>query len=432
MPITPKLRSWFVATALLVMAASNGVLLWKARVPRAEGYFDFTNFYTAGTLVRRGLGAELYDQSAQWKVQQEFASEVKTRHSALRYMRPPFEALFFSLFARWPYPRAFFYWTIFKLVLLGAIPFVVASSSAVSNSAVSHPARDCTGLWQEGFPLWLTAFLLLGTFPVFIDLLSGQDAVLLAFLFALCFRLLQRSRDLGAGLILGLALFKFQFALPFFIVLWIAGRKRVVPGFAISTAFVVVVSGVLVGWRGLLKYPGYLLALSQATDVGIKSENQMTLRGLLTLFVGRAPYPGRIHWLLAPVAVAGIVFAGLLWRRAGDRFLAEGFGLAAIIAIVTSYYAYDYDLLLLIVPLLAMRTRFVGAHQGDRVKEGRVNGDKAIQYLEAAGLVLLFLTPAYWFTRVQLHAECLMTIPLLAVGVAQARSLGQAPARLNT
>jgi hypothetical protein len=215
-------------------------------------------------------------------------------------------------------------------------------------------------------------------------------------------------------------------------VLWIAGRKRVVPGFAISTAFVVVVSGVLVGWRGLLKYPGYLLALSQATDVGIKSENQMTLRGLLTLFVGRAPYPGRIHWLLAPVAVAGIVFAGLLWRRAGDRFLAEGFGLAAIIAIVTSYYAYDYDLLLLIVPLLAMRTRFVGAHQGDRVKEGRVNGDKAIQYLEAAGLVLLFLTPAYWFTRVQLHAECLMTIPLLAVGVAQARSLGQAPARLNT
>jgi hypothetical protein len=408
MPITPKLRSWFLATALLAMAISNVSLLWKARIPMAQGYFDFTNFYTAGALVRRGLGAELYDQSAQWKVQQEFASEVKTRRSPLRYMRPPFEALFFSLFASWPYLRAFLFWTIFKLALLAAIPFVVASPAS----------RGQPRLWQEAFPLWLTVFCLLGTFPVFIDLLSGQDAVLLAFLFAICFWQLRRGRDLGSGLILGLALFKFQIALPFFITLWIAGRKRVVPGFAISAAAVLAVSGVLVGWRGLLNYPGYLLALSRATDVGIKPENQMTLRGLLTLFVGRVPYPGRIHWLLAPVAVASIVLAGVLWRRAGDRFLAEGFGLAAIAAIVTSYYAYDYDLLLLIVPLLGMRTRFVDAPQGD----------KLTQYLEVAGLLFLLLTPVYWFTRVQLHAECLMTIPLLALGIALARRLSQAPA----
>jgi hypothetical protein len=412
MPITPKLRSWFVASALLAMAISNGVLLSKARVPMEQGYFDFTNFYTAGTLVRRGLGAELYDQSAQWKVQQEFASEVKIRRSPLRYMRPPFEALFFSLFASWPYPRAFLFWTIFKLALLAAIPFIVVRG----------------GLWQEGFPLWLTVFLLLGTFPVFIDLVSGQDAVLLAFLFAICFWQLQRGRDLGAGLILGLALFKFQLAIPFFIALWIAGRKRVVPGFAISAAAVLAVSGFLVGWRGLLNYPGYLLSLSQATDVGIKPENQMTLRGLLTLFVGRSAYPGRIHWLLAPVAVAAIALAGLLWRRAGDRFLVEGFGLAAIVAIVTSYYAYDYDLLLLLVPLLAMRTRFADAPRSVDAP----NRDKVTRYLEAAGLLLLLLGPVYWFTRVQLRAECLMTIPLLALGVAQARRLSHAPAKVDT
>jgi hypothetical protein len=142
----------------------------------------------------------------------------------------------------------------------------------------------------------------------------------------------------------------------------------------------------------------------------------MTLRGLLTLFVGRLPYPGRIHWVLAPLALGTIVYAGFLWRKAGDRFFAEGFGLAAIVAIVTSYYAYDYDLLLLIVPLLAIRTRPYDAPKADRVT----------RYLEAAGLLLLLLTPVYWFTRVQLHAECLMTLPLLALGFALARRLSRA------
>jgi hypothetical protein len=402
MPITAKLRSWFLATALLAMGVGNGVLLWKARVPMGQGYFDFTNFYTAGTLVRRGMGAELYDQAAQWKVQQEFASEVKIRRSPLRYMRPPFEALFFSLFAQWPFARALLIWTILKLALLSAIPFVVVRGR----------------FWGEAFPLWATVPLLLGTFPVFIDLLSAQDAVLLAFLFAICFWQLQRGRDLGAGVTLGLALFKFQLAIPFLIALWIAGRKRVLSGFAISAAVVLAVSGAIVGWRGLLKYPWYLLALSRATDVGIKPENQMTLRGLLTLFVGRLPSPGPIPWWLAPVAIAAVVLTGLLWRRAGDRFLAEGFGLAALVSIITSYYAYDYDLLLLIVPLLAMRTRPVDLPKGDQVT----------QSLEATGLLLLLLTPVYWFTRVQLHAECLMTIPLLALGIALARRLSHASA----
>jgi hypothetical protein len=367
-----------------------------------QGYGDFANFYTAGTLVRRGLGAELYNSDAQWKVQQEFASEVKTRRGPMRYMRPPFEALFFSVFAAWPYATALLIWTGLKLVLLAAIPFVVVRGRC----------------WKESFPLWATVLLVLGTWPEFVDLLMGQDAVLLAFLFAISFWQLATGRDTGAGFTLGLALFKFQLAIPFVVILWIAGRKRVLPGFATSASAVLAISAALVGWKGLLRYPGYLLALNQATGVGIAPEIQMTLRGLLTIFVGRAPYPGRVHWVLAPVAVAAIVYTGLIWRKAGDHFLAEGFGLAAIVAIVTSYYAADYDLLLLIVPLLAMRTRPDDAPKADRVT----------RYLETAGLVTLLLTPLYWFARVQLHAECLMTIPLLALGFALARRLSQASA----
>lgn len=400
---TPRLRSWLLATALLWMAVSNGVILWNTRVQIRHGYGDFASFYTAGTLVRRGLGAELYNHKLQWKVQQEFAPDVEIRQGPLPYIRPPFEALLFSLFARWPYVTALLLWTALKLVLLAAIPFVVVQGGSWR-----------AGSWKRQIPLWAVGLLTLGTFPEFMDLLLGQDAPLLAFLFAISYWQLATDRDVGAGLTLGLALFKFQLVIPFVLALWIAGRKRMLPGFATSAIAVLAISAGIVGWRGLLQYPRDLLALNQATGVGlITPENQMNLRGLLIFVVGRIPYPGRIHWALAPVALAAIAYAGILWRKAGDRFLAEGFGLALIAAIITSYYAYEYDLLLLIVPLLAIIARGADAPQADRVT----------RCLEAAGWLLLLLTPLYWFARVQLRAECIMTLPVLALGLAWVRRL---------
>ena len=123
---------------------------------------------------------------------------------------------------------------------------------------------------------------------------------------------------------------------------------------------------------------------------------------------------------MAPVALGAIVYTGLIWRKAGGRSssLAEGFGLATIVALVTSYYTNDYDLLLLIVPLLAMRAR----------PDDAPKPDKVTRYLETTGLLLLLLTPVYWFARVELQAECLMTLPLLAVSVALARRLRHAGA----
>jgi hypothetical protein len=399
---TPRLRSWLLATALLWMAVINGVMLWNTRVRIRQGYGDFASFYTAGTLVRRGLGTELYSLAAQWKVQREFASEVKIRQGPLPYIRPPFEALLFSVFAGWPYVTALLCWTTFKFALLATIPFIVVRGR----------------FWKERFPIWTTGILVLGTYPAFMDLLMGQDAVLLAFLFAVCFWQLDTGRDTGAGVTLGLALIKFQLAIPFFLILWISGRKRVLPGFVTSASAVLALSAALVGWRALLKYPGYLLALNRSVGVGIAPETHLNLRGLLIFFVGRLPYPGPIHWVLTPVALGAIVYTGLIWRKAGHGFLAEGFGLAAVVAIVTSYYACAYDLLLLIVPLLAMRTRPDDAPKADRVS----------RYFEVTGLLLLLLTPVYWFTRLQLHAECLMALPLLALAVALARRLSHADA----
>src|SRR5260370_20818378 len=171
MPGTPRLRSWLLATALVWMAITNGAILWNTRVEVRKGYSDFASFYTAGTLVRRGRGAELYNHKTQWNVQQEFASEVKIRQGPLPYIRPPFEALFFSVFAAWPYVTALFIWTCLKLALLAASPFVVVRRRS----------------WQAQTPLLAVALLTLVTFAGFMEMLIGHYAPLLVFLFRISY-----------------------------------------------------------------------------------------------------------------------------------------------------------------------------------------------------------------------------------------------------
>jgi hypothetical protein len=75
---------------------------------------------------------------------------------------------------------------------------------------------------------------------------------------------------------------------------------------------------------------------------------------------------------------------------------------------------------LLIVPLLAMRSRPYGSAKGDRVT----------RCLEWAGLLPLMFTPAPWFAR-DLQNQCLMALPLLSVAFALARRLQQAGAQAD-
>ena len=46
--------------------------------------------------------------------------------------------------------------------------------------------------------------------------------------------------------------------------------------------------------------------------------------------------------------------------------------------------------------------------------------------LETGGVLLLLGTPVYWFLKGEYQAECLMTLPLIAVGIALARRLKRA------
>jgi len=170
------------------MLSLHLLLAWDATDLIRKGYPDFTIFYSAGKIVRQGLGSKLYDEQTQYRVQQEFAAGVSIRQGPLPYNHPPFEALIFVPFTWLPYFTAYLLWDLVNLLILVALPSLL---------------RPHVPLLQR-VPVAGWLFVSLAFFPVFVALLQGQDIILLLLLFTLAFVSLKSRADFAAGCWLGL------------------------------------------------------------------------------------------------------------------------------------------------------------------------------------------------------------------------------------
>jgi hypothetical protein len=389
-------RYRWVAVFLLAMAIADGIALWEQRTQIRAGYGDFSALYTAASLLRQGEGKLLYNLRRQWGEQQKFAPNIAIRQGPLPFMRPPFEALLLLPLAYFSYPVALAIWSVAKLFLLWLTARLLPRPDPFSRI----------------YPAWLEAVLCLGLFPIFLDLVQGQDAILLLFIVAVTFNRLQLGKDAVAGIILALGLFKFHLVAPIAIMIWLAGRRRILAGFLPGTVALVMISCLISGVSVLSTYPVYLLTLNRATGVGVIAAQTMpNLRGLLTPFLGRPPYPDAILWLLLSAAVAAVILTAWLWRpiiNSGFTGFALGYFLVLLTAIMTSFYAYSYDMTMLIVPLFLLGGGFLD--QPELSARAR--------RLIAAGLLLLICTPLYWAL---FRADCrdLLIIPMfiLALGI---------------
>src|SRR5437763_9284627 len=83
---------------------------------------------------------------------------------------------------------------------------------------------------------WLPAAICLGFLPSAAALIEGQDSILLLTFLTMAFVLAARQSDFSAGLVTGLAFFKFPIVLPIAFLLLIWRRWGFVAGFAVFAA----------------------------------------------------------------------------------------------------------------------------------------------------------------------------------------------------
>lgn len=343
---------WFICFLLGVLIVSYGLVFLHLWSRLAHEHSDFVAFYSAGQIVRRGLGRDLYNRQVLARLQSEAAPQLVNKlQGPLPYIHPPFEAALFAPLAGLPYPTAFAVWDI-----VGAL--ALAGSALLLRPSVPRLRR-----WSRPLPL-LCAFAF---FPAFWLLLMGQDSAVLLLLLVGSFVALKHRRDFAAGICFGFALIKFQFVIPILAMFLLRRKIAVLAGFSATAAILTIASVAIAGLGATFHYPHTVLLYAWFQhDPGMIAQNMPNLRGIIERLLGSGTLANGI---LAMVSVALVVFVA---RRC--RFdprlpaFALEYSLAITVATAISYHVERHDLVLLLIPLLLAGNELFAPSMSRRAK----------------------------------------------------------------
>ena len=355
--------------------------------PARKNTLDFSQFYCAAQMVRQGLGSNLYNLA----VQVEFQSRVASVH--VFYNHPPFEALLFVPLTYFSYRAAYTLWTVASLGLLVSAALLIESRTKVSL-AISQYARV-----SADFGLVLVICLTFA--PATTCLLLGQDSMLMLLIYTLVFVLLKRGTEFRAGCVLACALFKFQFIVPFIVILLLRRRWSVIRGFAVIASLLALVSIGVSGFQVITAYPRFLLFDRTYLKVaGFAPEYMPNIRGFLHLLVNSRLAAPAFGLLVATFSGLALWLAAKNWR---DEQFGLSFSAGLLATLLASYHLYNYDLTLLLLPIAIVCGEL--AHRR-RLLPGPVTLTPV--------LIVLFLPPLH--RVLLLHSiYALMFIPILVL-----------------
>ncbi len=391
MHITPTLERLVRCIAVFLVIA---LIIGIAFVSFPFHNSDFTQFYCAGQMVRRGLGSGLYDLTTQMKFQ------TKVAPVQVFYNHPPFETLLFVPFTYVSYRNAYILWTLTGLCLLITAVFLIQSQTDLTTRI-----SQFLGIRAD---VGLVTVLFLTFAPATTCMLLGQDSMLMLLVYSLVFTLLKRGSNFQAGCVLACGLFKFQLILPFAFVLFLCRKWTVLRGFSLIASLLLLVSLGVSGLGVLSSYPKLLLFDRTYQQIGgFAPEFMPNIRGLLhVLSFGRLRGP-TLGAIIIGSSIVMLWYAAKHWR---DERVAVSFSASLLATLLSSYHLYNYDLTLLLLPIAILFSELIGRH----LPLGR----SAL----AAALVVLFIPPLH--RLLLLHSVyALMGVPV-ALLYAEALRLG--------
>jgi hypothetical protein len=237
------------------------------------------------------------------------------------------------------------------------------------------------------------------------SLLQGQISLLLVLLYTASHIALSRGRAAVAGLLLSLALIKWQLALPvlFLLAVW---RSWAVIGFAAAgAAGLFCVSLGVAGMAGMREYAQSILQIAgrAASDpggakalYGMFPADMPNLHGMFFVLTGGRPF-GLVLTAISSLAV-------LFWIARRPPSLP----LALTAAMLVSYHMQAYDLTLLILPIgVAVRELLCADGQ-----ESSEQAKRRVYLLY--GAIALLVSPMAPFI-IWLHASWLLVVAVLAI-----------------
>lgn len=369
--LTPGRMLIYPAVFSLGVVAFMAGVLWvnavQGRPPFQIVGRDFAAFYTAGRFLLEGRVSELYS----FESQSAFQFEVFGTPSSdkwVPFLNPPFTAVMYAPFSLWGYEPGLLLWWTTGLLTLGIVMHLLRQELI--------PTRP------RSLPdLFLLSLLF---FPTLAWFFYGQSTPIVLLLYTLAFVMLRRKRDIVAGAAIGLLLFKPQLLMAIGIVMVAKRRWAALLGSTL-TAGIWVGIGLAIHPESMAEYLRFtawlpsLLRLEAYPSWGIHS-----FYAFATLMLDGISR--RAADVLAVALTAGgvlglvLVWRGAPWRpgsREWDFLMGGTFALGLLI----SPHMYYYDLMLLLLPLAIVWSRYPTGTRGRALDGGPLLAWTALLYL---------------------------------------------------
>lgn len=339
---------------------------------------DFGKLYTAGMIVRQGNGAKLYNLEEQTRIE----ASVLNRKQVLPFVHTPFEALLCVPLTVLPYSWAYLFWGLINMVFWMAVAYLVRPYAPAPRQAFQY------------------LILCFAFFPGWIALLLGTTTILLLLIFTLVYISLERGEDFKAGILLGLGLISFQIVLPFALIPLLRRQWRVIAGFSLTAAALAAVSALVVGVSGIRSYILLMVKLVKHPTswemAGTSPCNFPSVRGFFGTVLGESFPPIWTDVIIVVLSLALLWMAYRSWQTRGT--LKHGFSCALVAAVLASFHVLDYDLLLLLLPILLM---------AEEIRHRMTKAAVAILYLPVYPVLIEFASLYWLFWPVAVFAGAL-------------------------
>jgi hypothetical protein len=319
-------------------------ITWMTRSFMAQGHYDFLIFYTGAEIVNAGKGQDLYDLNLQQAHQEKFKLPRKA-WSVLPFNHAPYELLPLLPLAKLSFQRAHLVWSIISVIFL-----ILACLILLALTERTHRM--------------LFGGLMLSFYPAWITIKMGQDSAMSLLILVGVFASLKYERDVAAGGILALGLYKPQLVLPLAGILLMSRNWPTLIGFAATAACLAAISLAMVGWQGILGLFSIISVMDRPTTI-VYPAHMANLRGLFFPLLSLFRLPELTNIFTAIVSLIVYCYSVILWKNnvSRDRPLFDlHFSLAIVATVLISFHLYPHDVIVLLIPIV-LTFNYVLAHE---------------------------------------------------------------------
>lgn len=329
-----------VLAALVAMTAINILVVSTAFY--ASSIFTYTSdlapHIIAGRIIKEGKGDLLYDINTQTyydKILIDEGNFQRTKIDLLPYRYLPFVAAPYLL----PIPNPT---TVYRIFIL--INLLIFTLAALLLKGVS-------GRWSKRNVLIITACT-----PAAIAIIMGQLSILILAIFLTTIVLLERGKNLPAGLLAGTLLIKPQFLLALPILLLASkGRKGMAKfflGASLTLVGLLAISTIISGGDFFIAYPKFLM-VTAGPLYGTFTNHMFTLHAALDSALTLPKWKGVL--IVVNVITYLLTISAIYVRHQKVGLSREKvYSLAVLCALVFSVHMYAFDLTLLLIPIFLL------------------------------------------------------------------------------